>query len=49
MYDLTAGASCAYEIRCSTEGSTGVVLRDLRKLDRPGVCMVAPGAMMCFR
>jgi hypothetical protein len=35
--------SCqAYDIRCSTEGSTGVVLRDLRNVDRPGACMVAP-------
>jgi hypothetical protein len=32
----------AYDMRCSTEGSTGVVLRDLRNVDSPGACMVAP-------
>lgn len=35
-----------YEIRCSTEGSTGVVLSDLRKVDRPGAWGVAPWAIV---
>lgn len=35
----------SYEIKCSTEGSTGVVLSDLRNVDRPGACIVAPWAM----
>lgn len=37
--------SVAYEIKCSTEGSTGVVLSDLRNVDRPGACVAAPCAM----
>lgn len=36
----------ADEIRCSTEGSTGVVLSDLRNVDRPGACIAAPCAML---
>lgn len=32
-------------MRCSTEGSTGVVLSDFRKVDRPGACIVEPGAI----
>jgi hypothetical protein len=36
----------AYDIRCSTEGSTGVVLSDLRNVDRPGACVVAPCAIL---
>jgi hypothetical protein len=33
-------------MRCSTEGSTGVVFSDLRNVDKPGACMVAPWAIM---
>ena len=36
----------AYDVKCSTEGSTGVVLRDLRKDDRPGATVTAPWAIM---
>lgn len=37
--------SLAYAMRCSTEGSTGVVLSDLRNVERPGACIAAPCAM----
>ena len=37
-----------YDMRCSTEGSTGVVLRDLRKVDRPGAWIFAPWAILGF-
>ena len=33
-------------MKCSTEGSTGVVLSDLRNVDRPGACIAAPWAML---
>jgi hypothetical protein len=42
-------ASCCdstHEIRCSTDGSTGVVLSDLRNVERPGACIVAPWAIL---
>lgn len=35
-------------MRCSTEGSTGVLLSDLRKVERPGAWIVAPWAMLVF-
>lgn len=30
------GLTQTYEMRCSTEGSTGVLLSDFRKVERPG-------------
>ena len=35
-----------YDVKCSTEGSTGVVLRDLRNEESPGVTVAAPCAIL---
>lgn len=35
-----------YDIRCSTEGSTGVVFSDLRNVDSPGAWIVEPWAIV---
>lgn len=34
-----------YEMKCSTDASAGVVLRDLMKDERPGATITAPWAM----
>lgn len=40
------GVAATDDMRCSTEGSAGVVLRDLRKDMRPGASGVIPWAMV---
>jgi hypothetical protein len=36
-----------YDMRCSTEGSTGVDLSDFRNVDRPGACITVDWAIVC--
>jgi hypothetical protein len=35
-----------HDVKCSTDGSTGVVLRDLRNEESPGVTVAAPCAIL---